>query len=149
MKTPDSLEKNSNKKIKRKGQIVAVEQVVIFGLGVVLVIFTITAYLNFIVKIQKGVEESVGIALLKYIDSAAHTLDDSQAEFMTIRLNIPQSVTSGSYIIEGGTKRLVFNHPSGSVDIPSDLRYMGESLSTDGKLSVYISSRIPGTVLIK
>lgn len=134
---------------RRRGQIVAVEQVIIFGLGVLLILFIIGVAFNFVENVQREIERSVGDALLNYLDAVAHNLGDKNAEIVKVRVDIPQTIASHPYLIQGKPGYLVVVYPSWSVDKRTDITYDGESLSTAGKAVIYITSKVPDAVFIK
>jgi hypothetical protein len=133
----------------RKGQVLAIEQIIIFGLGVVLVIFVFTMSFNFVLRVQGEIEEIVGTALLNYVDSAAHTLVDKDAEVMELWIDIPTTVASTTYMIEGKGNYLVVRYPNRDIDKRTDLNYVGEALSNNAKLVLYITSGLPDKVFIR
>ncbi len=133
----------------RKGQVLAIEQIIIFGLGVILIIFVFTMSFNFILRVQGEIEDTVGTAVLNYVDSAAHTLTDKDAEIIELWLDIPTMISSTTYTIEGKGNYLVVRYPNRDVDKHTDLNYVGEALSNNAKLVLYRTSDSPGLIFIR
>lgn len=101
-------------KLKRlKGQYLVVEEVILFGIGMMMVIGFIATFNLLNDKILNPIQEVGFIEVNDYVYSNILKLTDSEVKNGYIEFNIPEQIGKNTYVIKGANNKLISYNSEG------------------------------------
>ncbi len=101
-------------KLKRlKGQYLVVEEVILFGIGMMMVIGFIATFNLLNDKILNPIQEVGFIEVNDYVYSNILKLTDSEVKNGYIEISIPEQIGKNTYIIKGANEKLISYNSEG------------------------------------